>query len=185
MKLVNVIIILFLLSFAQASGQEFFTRKLANGFYGLYITNDYWIYMDSAVKHNEHIVPTITSYRTAPPGYAIILSKISAEKYWGKRIEFTAWVKTKNVTGWAGLNMRVDAAIPYNLGIAGFDNMYDRPIKGTTDWTRYFVILDVPPKSIQIVFGALLTGEGQIWFDYDNIKIVSKSISPTRPCLTL
>ena len=36
---------------------------------------------------------------------------------------------------WAGLWMRVDKG----KDMVAFDNMQDRPIKGTTDWQRYYI----------------------------------------------
>jgi len=37
----------------------------------------------------------------------------------------------------------------------GFDNMNNRPVKGTTDWKLYQIVLDVPENSGLINFGAL------------------------------
>ena len=57
--------------------------------------------------------------------------------------------------------MRIDPDI-------GFDNMMSsgRAIRGTTDWTQYEIILDLKPKQAQeIVFGALLVGNGTLWVD--------------------
>ena len=39
-----------------------------------------------------------------------------------------------------------------------FDNMRNRPIKGSTDWTMYEIILDVPENSYSMNFGILLAG---------------------------
>jgi hypothetical protein len=46
-----------------------------------------------------------------------------------------------------------------------FDNMQKRPIKGTTGWTQYAVVLDVPSDASQIAFGVLLDGKGTVWAD--------------------
>ena len=70
-----------------------------------------------------------------------------------------------------GLWLRVD-----QLGSGksvSFDNMNDRPIKGTTEWTKYEIILDVPSDASLLAFGALISGAGQVWFDNLKFEIVS------------
>ncbi len=75
-------------------------------------------------------------------------------------MRFSAVVKSKGVTDWSGLWMRIDDD---DDKLLEFDNMGDRPIKGDTDWQRYQVVLDLPLKSISIHFGILLSGKGQVW----------------------
>ncbi len=43
--------------------------------------------------------------------------------------------------------------------------MLNRPIKGTTDWTKWEIVLDVPSNATDIAFGVLLEGTGQVCFD--------------------
>jgi len=68
-------------------------------------------------------------------------------------------MKTKAVTGWAGLWLRVDA----EDHTAGFDNMGSQQIKGTTLWAPYSVVLDVPNDAVAIYFGSVMAGAGQCW----------------------
>jgi hypothetical protein len=56
--------------------------------------------------------------------------------------------------------MRIDGK---HKSLLGFDNMEDRAIKGSTGWTEYKVVLDVPEESVEIAFGFLLAGSGQVW----------------------
>ena len=44
--------------------------------------------------------------------------------------------------------------------VLGFDGMEHRLVRGTTDWKRYEVILDVPEDSTGISFGLMLIGGG-------------------------
>jgi hypothetical protein len=59
------------------------------------------------------------------------------------------------------------------------DNMIGRPVIGTTDWTRYEIVLDVGAGASQVVFGALLLGNGQIWLDDVQLEVVSDSVPVT------
>ncbi len=88
---------------------------------------------------------------------------MSSDSYLGKRVEYSGFLKTDNVRGgWAGLWMRVDGPERERLG---FDNMRDRGVKGTTDWTPFRIVLDVPESATQICFGCLLIGKGIVWVD--------------------
>ncbi|MEJ7739638.1 MAG: hypothetical protein WKF97_19610 [Chitinophagaceae bacterium] len=96
-------------------------------------------------------------------------------------------MKSKDVSDWAGFWMRVDRADTTLIGdsvainVLSFDNMDDRSIKGTTEWKRYEVVLDVPSNAAGLAFGAILIGTGQIWFDNLNFETVDKSVPVTKP----
>ncbi|WP_235909025.1 hypothetical protein, partial [Roseiconus nitratireducens] len=77
-------------------------------------------------------------------------------------MRFFGYIKTDDVTEYAGLWLRVDSK---ERGTVAFDNMRQRPITGTNDWYRYEIVLDVPEDGAMIHFGALLAGGGTIWID--------------------
>ncbi|GER88945.1 hypothetical protein KDW_31070 [Dictyobacter vulcani] len=60
-----------------------------------------------------------------------------------------------------------------------YDNMQNRPIQGTADWQRYQVVLDVPGESLDIAFGLLLQGKGQVWLQDASIIEVGNEIDVT------
>jgi hypothetical protein len=92
--------------------------------------------------------------------FGLLMQRFKADRYRGKTVRLSAYVRSQDA-GEAALWMRVDGLQP---GLR-FDNMADRPIRGTTGWQRYEITLDVPDSSIQIYFGALLTGKGKVWVD--------------------
>jgi C-terminal processing protease CtpA/Prc len=98
------------------------------------------------------------------------------ENYDGKKITLSGFIKTENVTdGYAGLWMRIDPSI-------AFDNMGNNGIKGTTDWARYEITLDMnPAKTKQIVVGGLLVGKGKMWLDDLTVTIDGKNIEDLKP----
>ncbi len=85
-------------------------------------------------------------------------------------------LRTKDVDGWAGAWMRVDGE---NKSSLAFDNMQDRPLKGTTDWARYDVVLDVADNAAAVAFGALLGGRGQLWMADARFEPVGKDVPAT------
>lgn len=106
-------------------------------------------------------------------GYASLTQSISAQRYLGQRVRFSARVKTRGVSNWAGLWMRVDAKRRLN---AGFYNSSDRPIKGSTDWQLRSVTLDVPEDGTSISFGVIDSGSGQVWIDALSFEVVAQDV---------
>ncbi len=108
--------------------------------------------------------------------YMTVMQQFKACDYIGKRIRFSAFIKTQKVEEWCGLWMRINGA---TATIVKFDNMQNRPIKGTNDWNYYSVVLDIPESSNIINIGVLLTGKGTIWMDHANFEMVDKSVETT------
>ena len=88
----------------------------------------------------------------------------------------TAYVKTDGAEGWTGLWMRIDGK--EKTGLA-FDNMMGRPVKGTTEWKKYDVVLDVPDEAEEITFGYLVAGKGRGWVDDIAFEAVGKDVPTT------
>jgi hypothetical protein len=101
----------------------------------------------------------------------------SAQQYLGKRVRLTGYLKSKDVKSWAGLWLRVDQA--GSKKPLAFDNMSNRAVKGTTDWKKYEIVLDVPAQASNIAYGALLHATGQIWFDNLSFEVVDTSVPTT------
>jgi hypothetical protein len=57
--------------------------------------------------------------------------------------------------------------------------MGDRPIKGTTSWQRYDLVLDVPPDASGIFFGVLLAGSGKVWLNGVEFEVVGSDVPTT------
>lgn len=108
-----------------------------------------------------------------PNVWAALMQPISAQNYLGQRIRFRAFVKTQEVSGWAGLWMRVDNSAGRTIA---FYNSADKPIKGTTDWQERSVVLDVPPEGAVIVFGVINNGKGQVWIDRLGFEQVGQDV---------
>ena len=79
-----------------------------------------------------------------------------------------------------GLWVRVDGRPGNTLA---FDNMSDRAIKGTTDWTQYQVVLDVDNAAESISFGTLLTRTGSLWIDDVELSPVPTTVPITEVSL--
>ncbi|HMD71999.1 MAG TPA: erythromycin esterase family protein [Bryobacteraceae bacterium] len=88
----------------------------------------------------------------------------------GKTIHFSGYIKTQDVSGYAGFWWRADG----KTGVLAFANLKYAAPKGTTDWQRYELELRVPANATAIYFGALLSGSGTAWFDDLQVDIDGK-----------
>ena len=135
--------------------------------------------IDESVAQEGKASASIRSIKDTINGYGAFMQSIEPDKYYGRRVRMTGYLKTENVSGYASLWLRVDS----DTITVAFDNMHigasDRSIKGTTDWKRYAIVLDVPANSTLISYGALLSGTGQVWFDNVAIEIVDTSVATT------
>jgi hypothetical protein len=109
-----------------------------------------------------------------PEQFGTMMTSIQATPFRGQRVRMKGYVKSKDVPTSAGLWFRVDADAA-GMGSA-LDNMSDRPIRGTTEWRAYELVLDVPEDARTLNFGVLLRGTGQVW-----VKGVTLDIVPSKP----
>ena len=93
----------------------------------------------------------------------------------GHEIKLMGYLKTQDVTGFAGFWLRID-------GTAAFNNMQDQNIRGTTDWKEYTITLPYDDKNaVNINTGALISGSGKIWFDDVRVFIDGKPVEALKP----
>ncbi len=108
--------------------------------------------------------------------FCTMFQQFKAAAYIGKRVRFSGYLKTEEVKEWGGIWMRMNST---TADILKIDNMQDRPIKETTDWTYYSIVLDVPENSAIINIGLLLNGTGKLWASGLSFEVVDKSVSTT------
>jgi hypothetical protein len=136
--------------------------------------------VDTSEKHSGTRSAFLKSIIPVPRGFGDLSQRFQASDYLGKRLRMSAWVKTKITSGWAALWLRIDGDWT-DTKPGCFDNMYDRPITGATEWTRYSLVVDVPEKSKYVVFGCFLNGIGQVWVDDVSFDAVSTNVPLTGP----
>jgi erythromycin esterase len=138
--------------------------------------------LDLDIKHSGSRSAYLKGTVDQPRGQSALRQAIAADNYRGKRLRMSAIVRTQDVEGSVGLWMRVNSREQSGLA---FDNMSTRAIKGTTDWTKYEVVLDVPAMAADIFFGVIASGRGQTWVDDIQFEVVGQDVAttamPTQP----
>lgn len=79
--------------------------------------------------------------------FATMMKHFKANRFKGKRIKLSSFIKTKDVKQFSGLWMRVDSSTD---DILQFDNMNNRPITGTKNWNHCSLVLYVPENNTLI-----------------------------------
>jgi hypothetical protein len=130
---------------------------------------------DAQAAYNGHPSGYLKSKVPDTGGFGTLMQAFRADKYLGKRVRFSAFVKSEGIQDWAGLWMRVDKG----TDSVAFDNMQERPIKGTTDWQKYEVVLDVPQDATGIFYGILLGGTGEVWLNSAKFEVVGADVPAT------
>ncbi|MGD2115154.1 MAG: hypothetical protein PVG07_08875 [Acidobacteriota bacterium] len=120
----------------------------------------------------------------AEKSFAGVQQSVPAGPYRGGRLRLGAWVRTEDVTGWAGIYLRVDGRHRTDgpgRELLAVDNMRNRPIRGTSGWRRHDVVLDVPDEAVVVAFGTFLMGAGTLRVDDFELELVDSRVEVTRP----
>lgn len=134
--------------------------------------------VDRSTAHDGVSSALLSSGSLSGPGYAILYQITEASGYRGKRVRYSAYLKTREVHFSAGLWFRVDDINGKNLA---FDVMEGsrRRLRGDADWKWYSIVIDVPASGANLLYGVALTGSGMIWTDGVSIEIVDQSVPVT------
>lgn len=162
-------------------GDDHMQEQIASPIKGWFISgshpHDYEMGID---RNNVHQGSTSGFLKSLTPmessAFATMMQQFKAEKFKGKRMRFSGFVKTEEVKEYCGLWMRVDS---HSEEVLQFDNMHDRRITGNTNWNHYSIVLDVPEVSGTISIGVLLMGVGKVWVDSFHFVEVDLSVPTT------
>jgi hypothetical protein len=90
----------------------------------------------------------------------------------GTSLEFRGFIKTQDVSEFAGLWMREDG----DGGPVAFDNMQSKHLNGTHDWTEYSITLPIRPSAKKLFLGVLTVGTGTTWADDLQLLVDGRAI---------
>lgn len=116
------------------------------------------ISLDEQAKHDEQLSVLINRTPESPSSFSDLVTCIPMD-FAGKTIELRGYLRTENVSTFAGLWLREDG----DARELAINNMQDQHLRGTTGWTEYSISLPFKPQGQRLVFGALLAGTGKVW----------------------
>lgn len=108
-------------------------------------------------------------YNIGPEPYGAVAQSIKVAPYVGKVAKFSAWLRTEDAND--------NGAVLTLLVLAGGATleqnfMLDRPVKGTTPWTRYTITIPVVKGAEALEVGAMMRGKGSLWFDDAELEFI-------------
>ncbi len=114
------------------------------------------------------------------PIRAYLRQAFEAYPWRGKRVRFSAWIKTENVeprTEGAG---RPGATL-YLSASDTSGPLYEAVLVGTTDWTYKELVADIPGGAPYIPIGISLVGTGQVWARDLKVEEVPRDTPVSEP----
>lgn len=149
-----------------------------DGIKGWWLTGDkpdsYKIGVEKDAERNSNVAYLKSTKDVV--GFGSLMQTFVPTSYIGNRVRMTSYIKSADVSDWAGMWFRIDGADKKTLG---FDNMQKRAIKGTQGWKKYEIVLDVPAGSKAFAYGALMSGTGSIWVDDVKFEVVPATVPVT------
>jgi hypothetical protein len=129
------------------------------------------IFVDTEIVHGGRSAARLERNAASPDGLSALTKGIPID-FAGTRIEWRGFLRTEDVREYVGLWMREDGDTP---GLA-FDNMQQRQVKGTRDWTEYSINMPLHPAAKQLFFGVLVAGSGKVWVDDLQLLVDGKPV---------
>lgn len=113
----------------------------------------YVLRVESGVLSIEHV--------KGRPRQGVLWQAIEAGEFRGRELRFSAEIEAEmDDDSVAGLFMNVIGP----QGMAGWDNMQESPVKGSSRWTSYGVKLAIPEDAITFTVGMWLNAKGVVRF---------------------
>ena len=136
---------------------------------------DFMIWQRSSTNYNSTPAYYLKSIFKVTDGFGTILKNLKPADYLGKREDDWLYKIGKHYR----ICRNVDNGDGEVQGVyLSLDNMYNRQITGSNDWTKYEVVLDVPDSSTNIGY-SLIQGEGEIWFPDLTFEVVGNDVPTT------
>lgn len=139
----------------------------------------YRVVADSVTRHTGRYALRIQSESAVRTkgAFGVAIWRLPAT-FQGKHITLKGFLKTDHVqNGFAGLWLRIDG----ESGTLAFDNMAQRPVKGTTDWREYSITLPLAAEAQTIHFGGLLPATGTLWLDDLSLTVDGQPLTQAPP----
>ena len=130
------------------------------------------LFADAEVSHAPGKPSARIERRSDSQGEFSTLTDSIPIEFKGTKIELRGYLKTEEVSHFAGLWMREDG-----IGeTVEFDNMQSRQLKGTTQWKEYSIVLPLNPNARKLFFGFLLAGTGKAWASEFQLLVDDKPV---------
>jgi len=139
--------------------------------------------MDANVQRSGWPTRFVKSDSAKPTEQGDLFRQADVRPFLGKRIRLSAYLKSQDLTNWAGLGMVVLTGNRWDRFDTTSNQLLDktsnRPIFGTMDWTKMEIVTDIPKTATRMMIGMQMKGAGQLWLDGAQIEVVGDDVAVT------
>jgi hypothetical protein len=135
--------------------------------------------VDRSVFHDGKASLSLRATASEGRAFGICSQWIRADHYRGRRVRLSGYLKTQDVGPTRHSGARLDLMVFGKTNAFGGSGMRGRLIQGTTAWTRYERVVDVPEAADVLVIAIVLTGPGQLWADDLKLEKVGQEVPVT------
>ena len=143
---------------------------------GWFINPPDTVHLDDQIVHSGRWSARFDRDAASGGGFSVITKGLPVD-FAGGEIELRGFLRTKDVTGYAGLWMREDG----DGQMLKLENMSSQHVNGTRDWKEYSIKLPIDPNARSLVFGVLVSGTGTLWVDDLRLLVDDKPIAEAKP----
>lgn len=140
---------------------------------------DYVARVDHTTAYDGSASGLLESIAKPVSRFGTLAQRVAGKVFAGKRIRFSAYIKTRNVLGIAGLWIRAEDA---SGRVIAFKNVRSpgSSVRGTREWTQVHIAISIPKATAAVFYGVLLAGPGAIWIDNVRFEVLGKA-DPDAP----
>ena len=128
---------------------------------------------DGETVHTGHWSARLERTSGTSGTFSVITKSLPID-FRGGKVELRGFLRTKDVSDFAGLWLREDGDASEMLRI---ENMQRQQVNGTRDWAEYSIELPVDSRASQLSFGVLVAGTGTLWADDLQLLVDGKPIA--------
>jgi C-terminal processing protease CtpA/Prc len=139
---------------------------------GWYASPSGTVFADGETVHSGKWAVRLERTATSQGTFSVITKSLPVD-FLGGTVELRGYLRTKDVTGYAGLWLREDG----DADMLKLENMEGQQVKGTHDWTEYSIQLPVEPRARTLYLGVLVEGAGTLWADDLQLLVDGKPIA--------
>jgi hypothetical protein len=145
------------------------------------LNNHYVLSIDRADAYSGAASAALYSQGDFPDDRGGMVQFIIADNYRGKRVRFSAALKTADVRSGAGIWIRADGTDDAGgrIVVAETTLSPEQRLRGSVPWHRYSLVLNVPEDTTSLAYGAEMHGIGKFWLDSVKLEVVSQDVPET------
>jgi hypothetical protein len=135
--------------------------------------------MDHATAYDGSGSALLESKTDALSRSGTLAQGVVGNAFAGRKIQFSAYIKTRNVRKLAGLWIRAEDVTGRVIAFKNVSSPGSR-LRGTTDWTQVHIAINIPSAAVAIFYGIQLLGTGAVWIDNVRFDVLGKA-DPDAP----